>query len=911
MELIVIKRDSEQTSFQKEKIKNAIQKAMLDTFEESNPSNRTMLQADRVCNDVDKKIRDLKVPVINIEQIQDIIEETLMEHSHYKVARNYILYRQNHKLLRVEGDGSSIEINVNDDTIRLYDKDIRSLVEKISSGINGVNQEEIYKAIKLVIYQGMTHKDFYNLITITLTPFIEKDPDYSYLVARLLKQVNLNEVFSVLNMPNNRLYVDLDDEILKELFIRGIKHGVNIGDYPNSFLDLDLVSLSEKLDVKRDDAHTYLSYQTLYDRYFRKSGKKTYETPQTMFMRISMGLASQEKDWLGYAGEFYDILSSFKFMSSTPTLFNSGTTRPQLSSCFLTTLDDDLYEIYGGFRDMAMLSKYAGGIGTDWTNVRALGSFINGTKGNSQGVVPFMKVANDTAVSSNQGGKRRGAFCAYLETWHSDIMDFLDLRKNTGDERRRTHDMNTANWIPDLFMERVLEEENWSLFSPDEVPGLHDLVGKEFKEAYLAAEEKGKNGQLTIFKQIPAIDIWKKMLTMVFETGHPWITFKDPCNIRYTNQHLGVVHSSNLCTEITLHTNKDEIAVCNLGSINLPAHLKDNELDEIEINKTLKTAMRLLDNVIDYNYYSVDKARNSNLQHRPIGLGLLGFQDALYHLGIPYDSIEAVEFSDKVMEIISYFAISHSSDLAKEKGRYKTYKGSLWDQGIFPIDSLRLLEESRSLKMEFNYDSYLGDELWQQLKEKVKSQGMRNSNVLAIAPTATISNICGVSQSIEPTYQNLYVKSNLSGEFIVVNPYLVKDLKSINLWTPSVVRDIKEADGSIQNIEDIPDYIKDLYKTAFELDSHWLIEAGARRQKWIDQSQSLNLYVSTNAASHLKSLYETAWIKGLKTTYYLRTLAATTIEKISDTKSDTVPSSVREEEVKVCSILNPDCEACQ
>jgi ribonucleoside-diphosphate reductase alpha chain len=623
-----------------------------------------------------------------------------------------------------------------------------------------------------------------------------------------------------------------------------------------------------------------------------------------------MGLAINEKEKEKRAIEFYNLLSSFDFMSSTPTLFNSGTLRPQLSSCYLTTVPDDLDGIYGAIKDNALLSKYAGGLGNDWTNVRAMGAHIKGTNGKSLGVVPFLNVANATAVAVNQGGKRKGAVCAYLETWHKDVEEFLELRKNTGDERRRTHDMNTANWIPDLFMQRVVENKDWTLFSPNEVPDLHDLYGAEFAQAYTAYEAKAARGEIKNFKKLSAVTLWRKMLTMLFETGHPWVTFKDPCNLRSPQQHVGVVHSSNLCTEITLNTSRDEIAVCNLGSINLIAHMTDKGLDQEKLRKTIHTALRMLDNVIDINYYSVPQARNSNMKHRPVGMGIMGFQDALYKLRMPYASQQAVEFADRSMELISYFAIEASTNLAEERGKYSTYEGSLWSHGILPIDSLAILAKNRGAYMECDNSQTLA---WDTLRERVKSVGMRNSNVLAIAPTATISNICGVSQSIEPTYQNLFVKSNLSGEFTVINPYLVADLKQEGLWDEVMVNDLKYYNGSVAKISRIPETLKQIYATAFEVDPTWLVEAGSRRQKWIDQSQSLNLYMAQPSGKKLDQLYRHAWLRGLKTTYYLRSMGATNTEKatIDDRALNAVQVNPVSTEPKACLITDPTCEACQ
>ncbi|MDH3716184.1 MAG: ribonucleoside-diphosphate reductase subunit alpha, partial [Gammaproteobacteria bacterium] len=677
--------------------------------------------------------------------------------------------------------------------------------------------------------------------------------------------------------------------------------------------EFDLDKLGAALLPERDLQFTYLGLQTLYDRYFIHSHGTRFELPQAFFMRVAMGLAMNEVDRETRAIEFYRLLSSFDFMSSTPTLFNSGTLRPQLSSCYLTTVPDDLHGIFESVKDDAMLSKFAGGLGNDWTRVRAMGAHIKGTNGKSQGVVPFLKVANDTAVAVNQGGKRKGAMCAYLETWHKDIEEFIELRKNTGDDRRRTHDMNTANWIPDLFMKRVMQEADWTLFSPDDAPDLHDLYGAAFEQRYCQYEAKAERGEITNFKRMKATDLWRKMLGMLYETGHPWMTFKDPCNLRSPQQHTGVVHSSNLCTEITLNTSDAEIAVCNLGSVNLAAHVDENGLDHGKLATTIRTAVRMLDNVVDYNYYSVAKARRSNLRHRPIGMGVMGFQDALYKLRIPYASEEAVEFADRSMEAISYFAIGASVDLAEERGQYASFPGSLWSEGVLPIDSIARLEEGRGGFIELDRSQTLD---WDTLRARVKRSGIRNSNTMAIAPTATISNICGVSQSIEPTYQNLFVKSNLSGEFTVVNPYLVADLKHAGLWDGVMVNDLKYYDGSVQPVDRLPDELKQLYATAFEIDPRWLVEAAARRQKWIDQAQSLNLYMAEPNGRKMDNLYQLAWIRGLKTTYYLRSMGATHVEKSTMStdranRLNAVQNEAAEEPAQVCSILDPDCEACQ
>jgi ribonucleoside-diphosphate reductase alpha chain len=764
------------------------------------------------------------------------------------------------------------------------------------------------------LFDGVTENDISQALVMSARTLIDQEPNYSQVSARLLLDILRREALSFLDL-------DLDNPVqtqaemgkhYADYFKAYVKRAVKLELLDSRLQQYDLQRITDAIKPERDLQFNYLGLQTLYDRYFIHTEEGTrFELPQAFFMRVAMGLAINEIDREGRAIEFYNLLSSFDFMSSTPTLFNAATLRPQLSSCYLTTISDDLDGIYSAIKDNALLSKFAGGLGNDWSRVRGLGAHIKGTNGKSQGVVPFLKVANDTAVAVNQGGKRKGAVCAYLETWHIDIEDFLELRKNTGDERRRTHDMNTANWIPDLFMKRVAEEGDWTLFSPNEVPDLHDLTGAEFEAVYTACEEKAARGEIKVFRSLKAVDLWRKMLGMLFETGHPWITFKDPCNIRYTNQHAGVVHSSNLCTEITLHTNDSEIAVCNLGSVNLAAHVNEHGLDIAKLERTVTTAMRMLDNVIDYNYYSVPQARHSNLRHRPVGLGIMGFQDALYKQRIGYASEQALTFADRSMEAVSYYAIQASSELAAERGRYSSYEGSLWSQGVLPIDSLQQLKQARGDYLQIDQSSSLD---WDALREKVKTQGMRNSNTMAIAPTATISNIVGVSQSIEPTYQNLFVKSNLSGEFTVVNPYLVHDLKREGLWDEVMINDLKYYDGSLAPIERVPAELKVLYATAFEIDPRWLVEAGARRQKWIDQGQSLNLYMAEPSGKKLDNLYKLAWVRGLKTTYYLRSMGATAVEKTTASSSGDVNrlgDGAPAEAPKACSILDPDCEACQ
>jgi len=853
----------------------------------------------------------------HIEDIQDQVELALMRGGHQKVARSYVLYREQRNTERSENEVQSKTNNLNakinvasgEEKSALDTGRLDTIIDEACFGIEDVSSEPIKAELNKNIYDGITHDDVSTALVMSSRVLIEREPNYTFVTARLLLDSLRTEALSFIYGERLSATSKQMSDVYKDYFKKYLEIACEHELVDKEILEkYDLDMLSNAIDADRDLQFTYLGLQTLYDRYFIQTNDIKIELPQAFFMRVAMGLANNESNKNEKAIEFYKLLSSFDFMSSTPTLFNSATLRPQLSSCYLSTIPDDLRGIFDGITDDAMLSKFAGGLGNDWSRVRSMGTHIKGTNGKSQGIVPFLKVANDTAVAVNQGGKRKGAMCAYLETWHLDIEEFLDLRKNTGDDRRRTHDMNTANWIPDLFMKRVVEEKSWTLFSPDEVPELHEISGIEFEKKYEEYESQIKLGKIKKYKEIPALDLWKKMLGMLFETGHPWVTFKDPCNIRSPQSHAGVVHSSNLCTEITLNTSDEEIAVCNLGSVNISAHVDESGIMVDKLEKTINTAMRMLDNVIDYNYYSVDKAQNSNAKHRPVGLGLMGFQDALYKLSIPYSSDDAVKFADETMEYISYFAIKASTDLAEERGKYESYDGSLWSQGILPIDSIHLLEQQREKYISVDKSSNLD---WKTLRERVRTVGMRNSNTMAIAPTATISNITGVTQSIEPTYQNLYVKSNLSGEFTVINLALVNDLKKRDLWDEVMVNDLKYFDGSLASIDRIPQDLKDIYATAFELDARWLIEAASRRQKWIDQGQSLNLYMAEPSGPKLDNLYKLAWVRGLKTTYYLRTMGATHVEKstMADGKLNAVGNE--NEESSVCSILDPDCEACQ
>ena len=902
--LQVLKRDDSTTvEFSRHKIKLAITKAFLSVLEQVETMPQSTLESiESITQFIEDilKAQSKQNPLVKVESIQNLIEKTLMSRGHHQVARNFILYREERHKARQEIQKMlpSIQMKTDSGFVNLTDTYIKSLISPHCEHLEGVDPQKIVKETLKNIYNNISVNELYQAIIMATRALIETDPSYSYVAARLLLATLKKEALTYLGVSLN------DADSYRTAFKSFIHKGISNGMLDSVLATFDLDQLAQALKIERDEQFQYLGIQTLYDRYFIHDHKTRYELPQVFFMRVAMGLSINESNKTNKAIEFYELLSSFDFMSSTPTLFNSGTTRPQLSSCYLTTVPDDLYNIYGAIRDNAMLSKYAGGLGNDWTNVRGMNSHIKGTNGYSQGVIPFLKVVNDTAIAVNQGGKRKGAVCAYLETWHRDIEEFLELRKNTGDDRRRTHDMNTANWVPDLFMERVASDGQWTLFSPDETPELHDLYGVAFKKKYEEYEKLAEEGALKNTKKISAVQLWRKMLGMIFETGHPWITFKDPCNLRSPQQHVGVVHSSNLCTEITLNTSKDEIAVCNLGSVNLVNHIHNGMIDQKKLQKTVKTAVRMLDNVIDINYYSVPEARNSNLKHRPVGLGMMGFHDTLYLLNIPYASKDAVEFADTSMELLSFFALEASAELAQERGSYETFSGSLWSKGILPIDSISIVEKNRTASVHMDKTQRLN---WESIRALAK-KGMRNSNVLAIAPTATIANICGVSQSIEPAYQNLYVKSNLSGEFTVINPYLVEKLKGHNLWDDAMIHDLKYYNGQLSAIDRIPQSIKNIFATAFEIDQEIMIEAASRRQKWIDQSQSLNLYISKPSGKLIDQLYRFAWSMGLKTTYYCRTLGATDAEKstIHDAKLNAVLKTPA-----ACSIDNPGCESCQ
>ena len=935
----IMRRNGAVVAFEPTKIAVALMKAFLAVHGTQGAASASVREVvDELTQNVTRALMRSRPGggTFHIEDVQDQVELGLMRSGHHEVARAYVLYRERRAQERAQHAATAsaaapaVVLHVLDkgERVALDLPALQTLFDQACANLGSdVSSAPILEETLRNLYDGVPVEEVYKAAILAARTLIEKDPDYSFVTARLLLHTIAKEVLGeTVTLPQlAQRYADHFGDCIRT----GVKHEL----LDERLQQYDLARLGAALKPERDLQFDYLGLQTLYDRYFQHVKKTRIEMPQSFFMRVAMGLALNEIDREARAIEFYEVLSSFDFMSSTPTLFNSGTRRSQLSSCYLTTVPDDLDGIYESIKENALLSKFAGGLGNDWTRVRALGSHIKGTNGESQGVVPFLKVVNDTAVAVNQGGKRKGAVCTYLETWHLDIEEFLELRKNTGDDRRRTHDMNTANWIPDLFMRRVMEKGGWTLFSPSDVPDLHDKFGADFERAYVAYEARAARGEIQPSKTVPATDLWRKMLSMLFETGHPWITFKDACNVRSPQQHVGVVHSSNLCTEITLNTSDTETAVCNLGSINLAQHLKDGAINHQKLQKTVSTAMRMLDNVIDINYYAVKKARDSNLRHRPVGLGLMGFQDALYQLRLPYGSDLAVNFADQSMEAICYHAYWASTDLAAERGRYSSYKGSLWDQGVLPLDTLDRLAEARGGHVEVDRSATLD---WDALRTKIARDGMRNSNCVAIAPTATISNIIGVDASIEPCFGNLSVKSNLSGEFTVINHYLVKDLKRLGLWDDVMVMDLKHFDGSLRPIDRVPQDLKALYATAFEIESQWLVEAAARRQKWIDQAQSLNIYMAGASGKKLDDTYTLAWLRGLKTTYYLRTTSATHAEKstvhtgnlnaVSNQAAtggsvnalDAVAAQARAQtnaepatDIKFCAIDDPGCEACQ
>ncbi len=878
-----VKRDGKVVSFKPDKIHLAIAKAFRAWHPEKQLTESALWEARLLAEKVVSEIQTLwpQGAEIHIEAIQDLVEKTLMGSGYYDVARHYIVYREERRKIRERGAAEpeisfewlkDVRIKDQEGNARPLDlNEVRYKIQSASRGLEHVSVDVVLKEAVKNYYNGMSERELALCGIMAARSFIEREPDYSLVAARLLLLEAYREAIGV---PTSFEEIKIE---YRRYFSQYVKKAVELDLLNPALLEFDIGFLGKHLRPERDFQFRYMGIQTLYDRYFIHWEDRRLELPQIFWMRVAMGLSLNEgAQKNARAVEFYNVLSTFRFISSTPTLFNSGTPHAQLSSCFLTTIEDDLQHIFKCIKDDAMLSKWSGGLGNDWTNVRAMGSRIRGTNGKSQGVIPFLKVANDTAVAVNQGGKRQGAMCAYLESWHLDIDEFLELRKNTGDDRRRTHDMHTASWIPDLFMKRVKQNKEWTLFSPSDVPDLHHLWGRAFEKRYEEYEEMTRTGKIRRFKTVSAVQLWRKMLTMLFETGHPWITWKDASNVRSPQDHAGVVHSSNLCTEILLNTSKDETAVCNLGSVNLARHTTPDGLDRALLGQTVKTAVRMLDNVIDINFYPTMEAQSANLKHRPVGLGLMGFQDALYIQGMSYQSPEAVAFADESMELVSYHAISASIDLAAERGHYPSYGGSKWDRGLLPIDTLELLEEERGGFLSVDRSNGMD---WGPVRERLKKHGIRNSHVMAIAPTATIANIVGVGSSIDPTYKNIYVKSNLSGEFTVANEYLVEDLKRLNLWDEEMINDLKYFDGSIQEIERIPQKIKVKYPTAFEIDFEWIVECASRRQKWIDMGQSLNLFQSHTSGKKLNDMYMMAWEKGLKTTYYLRSMGATRIEK--------------------------------
>ena len=936
-QLMVVKRTGNIVDFDSDKIKSAVMKSVRSAKQDLGEEVIEKIVSN-VCQEINERFVEFYP---NVENIQDIVEKNLMKEGHYEIAKLYILYRDERKkererqkeIVEEKAHLGKLRIKKSDGAFVLFDEN--KIKEDFSLAIKGFEKEV---SVDLVInefirniYDGISTEEIEKALILSAVSFIERDPAYSFVSGRLFLKKLFNEVVG------KSIYNHEKDSLYRESFVLGIQKGVEEEIFDTRLLDFDLERLSQHMKLERDELNQYMSIQTLYERYFAKTKDKRIELPQSFWMRVAMGLALNEDDKNEMAIEFYNVLSSLRFVSSTPTLFQSGTVNPQLSSCYLTTVTDDLQHIFKCYEDSALLSKWSGGVASDWSNLRSAGSLINSVKINAQGVIPFLKIANDVTVAISRSGKRRGATCAYLETWHLDIEDFLDLRKNTGDERRRTHDMNTANWIPDLFMKRVIDNGEWTLFSPNEVPELHHLYGKKFEKVYTEYEAKAKKGEIKIFKVIPAMKLWRKMLSVLFETGHPWITFKDACNIRSPQDHVGVVHSSNLCTEITLNTSEEETAVCNLGSVNLEKHVNDGQLDVSMLEKTMNVAVRMLDNVIDINFYPTVEAKNSNLKHRPIGLGIMGFQDALYKMGVNFDSSEAIEFSDKSMEIVSYYAILFSSELAKERGRYSSYQGSKWDRGIFPIDTLAVLEEERGMKIPVSREERLD---WNNVRNHVKEHGMRNSNVMAIAPTATISTIAGCYPCIEPIYKNIYVKSNITGEFTVVNPYLIKDLKSLGLWNQEMLDQLKYYDGNVSMIAGIPQSLKEKHKEVFDIDPITMIRIAAARGKWIDQSQSFNVFLKGVSGRKLQELYLYAWETGLKTTYYLRGLAASQIEKstldteygftqkrkhqlispkgkpangikITSTNTQILKNTDILKGKETCATDDPDCEVCQ
>lgn len=921
--LQIYKRDGRLVNFDADKIKRAIGKAFIEVQGSVNEDVLVSIVS-QVSSELEANFNNDRLPAV--EDVQNLVEMILMKNDFYVVAKAYIIYRYEHSKIRDQAieevlekiATQSLSVKKRDGQIQSFDQEKlkKSIEFFIKDLATVVDSDSLIHQAESNLYDGIESKEISQALVLSARSHIEKDPAYSKLASRLLNDIIFKQV-----VGRDKIDYEKYEEQYRQAFIDNIKTVVASGRADDRLLSFNLEELASYLRPERDDLLVYLGLQVLEDRYFLRDpiSKRLWETPQAFWMRVAMGLAILESDKNRRAKEFYEIMSTLRFVPSTPTLFHSGTKHPQLSSCYLTTVDDSLSHIFKCFGDDAQMSKWSGGVANDWSYLRATGALIKGTGVESQGVIPFLKIANDITVAINRSGRRRGATCAYLETWHYDIEDFLELRKNTGDERRRTHDMNTANWIPDLFMQRVQADGSWSLFSPEEVSDLHDLYGRAFTDRYVYYEAQAEAGKMAIHKKIKARDLWKKMIGMLFETGHPWITFKDACNVRSPQDHVGVIHSSNLCTEITLNTSFEETAVCNLGSVNLSKHIFGGRLDESLIKETVTVGMRMLDNVIDVNFYPTIEGKNSNLKHRPVGLGIMGFQDALYMQNINFDSEVAVEFADYSMEVISYWAIMGSSELARERGHYQSFKGSKWDRGLLPVDTIDLLEKERGQEIPVARTVRLD---WDVVREKIKTHGMRNSNCMALAPTATISNIAGCFPTIEPIYKNIYVKSNMSGEFTVVNPYLVEDLKALNMWNENTIAQLKVAEGNISKIDFIPVSLRNKYKETFEIDPIWLIRSAAYRGKWIDQSQSLNIFFNGTSGKKLMEIYEYAWKLGVKTTYYLRTLGATSIEKSTTTLTKSsasqlaqavVASSLLEPvaEVKLCKINDPSCESCQ
>ena len=939
----IIKRDKSVADFYPDKITTAIRKAFIEVRKTVDEAILHQLTA-TILSELEQRFVETTPQV---EHVQDLVEKHLMQSGYFDVAKGYILYRYEHakeRAAKKQENLEKIEHNALTITKRSGKKELFSM-EKLRTSLmyavkgfeKEVNADAVLNQCRSELYEGIKTKDIAKALIMTVRAMIEQDPAYAKVASRLLLAINYKETIGADVIDFSKLSTQY-----REAFVKNIKRGVELERLDPKMLTFDLEKLAQALVIERDDEFVYLGLQTLYDRYFVTDfpEKRVLETPQMFWMRIAMGTAIQEgenkHDW---TIKFYDVMSKLLYTPSTPTLFHAGTHKPQLSSCYLNTVGDSLESIFKSYSDNSQLSKWSGGIGTDWSNIRGTGAYIKGTGVESQGVIPFLKIANDVTVAINRSGRRRGAACVYLETWHYDIESFLELRKNTGDERRRTHDMDTSNWIPDLFMKRVKEDADWTLFSPHETPDLHHIYGKRFEKKYVMYEQLAKEGKIQLFKTMKARDLWKKMLAMLFETGHPWITFKDPSNIRSPQDHVGVVHSSNLCTEITLNTSENETAVCNLGSLNMAKFVKNGQFDIDLVKEVVPISMRMLDNVIDINFYPTEDARRSNMRHRPVGLGLRGFQDALYQLGIDFDSDAGVEFSDYSMEVVSYYTILASTELARERGAYETFRNSKWDRGLLPVDTIALLEEERGMKIDVDRRCRLD---WGPVRERIKEWGMRNSNCMAVAPTATTANIVGCIPTIEPVFKNIFVKSNQAGDFIVINPYLVEDLKKLNLWDFEMIGKIKYHDGSVAQITEIPEKIRNKYKEVFEINQKWLIKSAAYRAKWIDQSQSLNIYFHGTSGKELSDIYMYAWEMGLKTTYYLRTLAVSQVEKSTvDTQkygsthmrqastgasaaapaptapagasvAQSSPASVQPvKEVKACSIADPTCESCQ